>query len=108
VTGYNPLVLYGPSGTGKSHVAGVWRPCGRPANRRDRVVSTTAVDFARELAEAIESQAVEEFRTKYRTASLLVFEDLGRLASRHSGKLNARRSLFTRSTRCWPSSDGWW
>ncbi len=59
---YNPLVLHGPSGTGKSHLArglaDAWRHRfpGRP------VVYTTAVDFARELADAIETQAVVDFR----------------------------------------------
>ena len=72
----------------------VWPPCGRRANRRHRVVCTTAVDFARELADAIESQAVEEFRAKYRTAVLLVFEDLGQLATRKSGKLSAQEELI--------------
>lgn len=90
---YNPLVLFGPSGTGKSHlaqgVAAVWKA----RDRRQRVVSTTAVDFARELAEAIETQAVEEFRAKYRTAALLVFEDLGQLATRRSEKLNAQEEF---------------
>ena len=94
VIGYNPLVLYGPSGTGKSHVAGGLAELWKARNRRQRVVSTMAVDFARELADAIESQAVEEFRTKYRTANLLVFEDLGQLATRRSGKLSAQEELI--------------
>ena len=114
--GYNPLVLYGPSGTGKSHLAlglaAAWKdrnvagtrrvpdrlphtPCAdyiKPHaeraeyNKRPRVVCTTAVDFARELADAIETQAVEEFRAKHRGAAMLVVEDLGQLATRKSGK----------------------
>jgi chromosomal replication initiator protein len=54
----------------------------------------TAVDFARELAEAIETQAVEEFRAKHRGASLWVVEDLGQLATRRSGKLSAQEELI--------------
>ena len=90
---YNPLVLHGPSGTGKSHIARGLAAAWKARDRRQRVVLTTAVDFARELADAIESQAVEEFRTKYRTADLLVFEDLGQLATRKSGKLSAQEEL---------------
>jgi chromosomal replication initiator protein len=79
---YNPLLLHGPSGTGKSHLAR-----GLLAAWRDRfpgqpVVYTTAVDFARELADAIETQAVVDLRARYRTASLLVFEDVGRLVDK--------------------------
>jgi chromosomal replication initiator protein len=63
-------------------------------NRRQRVVVTTAVDFARELTDAIESQAVDEFRKKYRAAGLLVFEDLGQLATRKSEKLSAQEEFI--------------
>jgi chromosomal replication initiator protein len=113
--GYNPLVLYGSSGTGKSHLArglaAAWKArASRPQedianvpaegqvgnlshNSPRQVVYTTAVDFARELAEAIETQAVEEFRAKHRGATLLVVEDLGMLATRKSDKLSAQEEL---------------
>jgi chromosomal replication initiator protein len=87
--GYNPIILYGPSGTGKSHLAlgmaAAWK-----ARNRHRAEYVSAVDFARELADAIETQAVEEFRAKYRRAGLLVFEDIGRLVNRKSEKLSAQ------------------
>ena len=111
---FNPLVLYGPSGTGKSHLArgmaAAWKARDNVLltvrarksphaereeyNTRQRVVCTTAVDFARELAEAIDTQAVEEFRAKHREAALLVVEDLGMLATRKAGKLNAQEELI--------------
>ena len=37
---------------------------------------------------------MEEFRVKYRTANLLVFEDLGTLAVGKSGKLNAQEEFI--------------
>jgi chromosomal replication initiator protein len=103
--GYNPLVLYGSSGTGKSHLArglaAAWKARDRQPhaehaehNRRPRVVCTTAVDFARELADAIETQTVDEFRAKHRGAAMLVVEDLGQLATRKSGKLSAQEELL--------------
>jgi chromosomal replication initiator protein len=86
---YNPIVLYGPSGTGKSHLAlglaAEWK-----VRHRRRVECVAAVDFARELADAIETQALEEFRRKYRQADLLVFEDIGRMVNRRSEKLSAQ------------------
>jgi chromosomal replication initiator protein len=92
--GYNPLVLFGPSGTGKSHLArGLAAVCKSP-DRRHRAIYCTAVEFAQELAEAIETQAVEEFRAKYRKAALLVFEDLGHLATRKAGKLSAQEEFI--------------
>jgi chromosomal replication initiator protein len=92
--GYNPLVFYGPSGTGKSHLVQGLVAAWKARDRRQRVVLTTAVDFARELADAIESQGVDEFREKHRGADLLVVEDLGMLATRKSGKLNAQEELL--------------
>jgi chromosomal replication initiator protein len=109
---YNPLVFCGPSGLGKSHLVhglvAAWKARFKgdsptfvdtktgavPRDRRQRVVCTTAVDFARELAEAIESQGVDEFREKYRGAHLLIVEDLGMLPTRKSGKLNAQEELL--------------
>ena len=91
---YNPLVFYGPSGTGKSHLAEGLAAAWKTRNRRQKVVCTTAVDFARELADAIETQAVDEFRAKYRGAALLVIEDLGMLIGGKSGKLNVQEELI--------------
>ena len=91
---YNPLVLCGPSGTGKSHLArgleAAWK-ARRPRCRRS--VYTTATDFARELDEAIERQAVDDLRAKYRTVSLLVFEDLGRLADKPAAQTELIHTL---------------
>lgn len=94
VNGYNPLVFYGPSGTGKSHLAHGLADAWKARNRRQRVVCTTAVDFARELADAIETQGVDEFRAKHRSAGFLVIEDLGMLATRKSGKINVQEELI--------------
>ncbi len=90
---YNPIFLYGPSSTGKSHLAQGLASAWKARHRRARVQCTTVVDFARELAEAIESQGVEEFRVKYRQAALAVFEDLGELGRKRSEKLSAQEEL---------------
>lgn len=90
---YNPLVLYGPSGTGKSHLAEGIAAAWRASHRRSRVIHVAAVDFARQLADAIETQAVDEFRGKYRGADLLIVEDLHRLVARRPEKLNTQEEL---------------
>jgi chromosomal replication initiator protein len=91
---YNPIVLYGPSGTGKSHLAQGLAAAWKARHRRKHVQCTTVVDFARELGEAIDSQGVEEFREKYRQADLVVFEDLGELGQKRSEKLSAQEELI--------------
>jgi chromosomal replication initiator protein len=90
---YNPLLLYGPSGTGKSHLARGLAAAWRSRHCGGRVVCTAMVDFARELAEAIEAQAVEDFRAHWRGAALAVFEDLGDLAGRDAAQEELIRTL---------------
>jgi chromosomal replication initiator protein len=93
-TAWNPLLIYGPSGVGKSHLAQGIAAAYRAAHRRRKVICTTAADFARSLAEAIETQAVDEFRAKHRGAAMLVIEDLGGLVRRQASKLNVQDELI--------------
>src|SRR5208282_5371973 len=60
---------------------------------QSRVAYTTAVDFAREMADAFETQAVEDFRARYRGVSLAVFEDVGELAAKPSAQEELARTL---------------
>jgi chromosomal replication initiator protein len=90
---YNPLVLYGASGTGKSHLARGIAAAWQTHYPGGRVVSTVAVDFARELAEAGEAQSVEDFRAHWRGADLAVFEDVADLAGRDAAQVELIRTL---------------
>lgn len=90
VSAYNPIVFQGPSGTGKSHLVGGLARGWKASRRALSVVHTTAADFARDLGEAIETQTVSDFHTRYTTASLLALEDLEALA----GKWAAQRELL--------------
>jgi len=84
---YGPLVLCGASGTGKSHLARA------VAGSRDDCVYTTAADFARELADAINAQAVREFQARYRSAALLVLEDIGQLCGKRAALAEFQHTL---------------
>lgn len=87
---YSPIVLYGPSGSGKSHVALGIAAAWTVRSRRRPALCMTAVDFARELNDAIETQSVEDFRDRYRRTSLFILDDVGHLADR----LTAQRELM--------------
>jgi len=77
---YNPLLLYGAPGTGKSHVArGLvqrWRSLDRD------VVYTDGADFARDFATAIDNETIVGWRARQRDTSLLVLEEIHQLASK--------------------------
>jgi len=83
---YNPLVFYGNSGTGKSHLARGLAAAWQARRPRKRVEVTHAKDFARELLDAIEAQAVDDMRLRFRTADLVVFEQLELLAEHRAAQ----------------------
>lgn len=73
---YNPLVLCGGVGLGKTHLATaiaheVWKH-----SRRSRVVLLTAEAFANELVRAFRLSSVEPFRQKFRQADVLIVDDV--------------------------------
>ncbi len=84
---YSPLVLHGPSGTGKSHLAQA------VAQSRASATCTHAADFARELAKSIDDNTVHDWRAKYRTAKMLVFEDITHLADRPAAQAELLHTL---------------
>jgi chromosomal replication initiator protein len=75
-TPYNPLVLHGPSGTGKTHLAGGLGMDHQRRHPADRVVYVSGSDFARDYADAVDRHSVDQFRRGYRTARMLVIDGL--------------------------------
>ncbi len=90
---YNPLLFVGPSGTGKSHLASGLLGAWKSRFRRRPAVRVTATDFARQLAEAIQTKTTEDFARRYRRLSLLVFEDLQHLAEKGAAQRELRFTL---------------
>jgi chromosomal replication initiator protein len=83
---FRPLMLYGPPGSGKSHLAQGLAEQWARLNPHDRVVAVEASEFAAELNDAIESHTVSTWRRRYRQANLLVVEQLDALARRGSAQ----------------------
>jgi len=76
------VVVYGPSGVGKSQLA---RQIARQAaieNPDVRLLNLTATEFSIELAKASQSEMFDEFRTTYRRLDLLICEDIQALQKR--------------------------
>ena len=85
-----PWSFSGPSGVGKTHLALAVVAHWKAQPDHPPVKYAVAIDYARELAEAIETKTLDEFGVAYRRASLLVLEDLQHLA----GKQAAQRELL--------------
>jgi chromosomal replication initiator protein len=74
------LVLYGASGTGKTHLVEGLLEAWSTHLAGDVIVTLDGSEFARRYADAVERDDVETFRRHVRGADLLVLEDAGRLA----------------------------
>ena len=87
---YNPLLIYGDSGLGKTHLL---YAIGHEVKKRDRslkVVDIKGDDFTNELIAAIQNATQEAFREKYRTADLLLVDDVQFIA----GKVQTQEEFF--------------
>lgn len=75
----SPLVLYGPSGSGKSHLLSGMMGMLLKQRPTLNVVSTGGSDFAREISAAIRQEVTSPLRARFHSADLFVLEDLQEL-----------------------------
>lgn len=71
---YNPLFVFGPPGSGKTHLLQAMGHLAREGGARVRYV--TAEVFTNELILALRRRRPEEFRQRYRSLDLLLVDDI--------------------------------
>ncbi|MBQ9980336.1 MAG: chromosomal replication initiator protein DnaA [Oscillospiraceae bacterium] len=81
---YNPLLIYGESGLGKTHLLYAISNAIKEANPGFKVVYIRGDEFTNELISAISSGRNVEFREKYRGADLFLMDDIQFIAGRES------------------------
>jgi chromosomal replication initiation ATPase DnaA len=79
---YNPLFIHGPSGVGKSHVVHALGNAVRTSWPRKTVACLSASVFVEELIAAMQERAVERWRARYRSADVLILDDVHQLADK--------------------------
>jgi chromosomal replication initiator protein len=79
---YNPIVLCGPTGVGKSSVAHTLAAHRKAALGLKNVIALSAIDAARELAHALETSSEDDLRNRYQGCDLLFIDDIDRLTDR--------------------------
>ncbi len=81
---YNPLFIYGESGLGKTHLLYAITNEMKKNNPNVRIVYKKGEDFTNELIASIQNGSTSAFREKYRTADVLLIDDIQFIAGKES------------------------
>lgn len=92
---YNPLVIYGPSGVGKTHLLLAIKNNIKKKLPSKRVEYIRGEDFTNQLIQAIQEGkiglgTIDDFRNKFRTADVLLIDDIHFIA----GKEQTQEEFF--------------
>lgn len=89
-TAYNPLFIYGGVGVGKTHLMHAVANVVLNKKPGTRVVYCMGEEFLNEIIEAIQTKSARLFKQKYRSAKLLMVDDVQFIA----GKQTAQEEFF--------------
>jgi chromosomal replication initiator protein len=89
----SPVVFYGASGSGKSHLAHGLAEVWKRLRPNESVVLVKASEFAQQYAKAVDKHSVAAWRAPFRSADLLVLEDLIQLASKAAAQIELSQML---------------
>ena len=79
---YNPLLIYGDSGLGKTHLLYAIANVIRRNDQNAKIVYIKGDQFTNELIDAVRSGKNFEFRDKYRNADLFLMDDIQFIAGK--------------------------
>ncbi len=79
---YNPLLLHGTSGVGKTHIAHALGNALRTAWPMKSVACLSAATFAEDFVGALQGGSVERWRARFRAADVLIVDDVQHLADK--------------------------
>ena len=95
ISSYNPLVIYGPSGVGKTHLMLAIKNHMKKINPNKKIEYIRSEDFTNQLITALQEGklgmgSIDDFRNKYRTADILLIDDIHFIA----GKEQTQEEFF--------------
>lgn len=88
--GYNPLFIHGGPGLGKTHLMQAIGQEWLRTRPNSRVVYLTCEKFTNEFIDALRKGDIEKFRKRYRTAELMLIDDVQFIA----GKERSQEEFF--------------
>jgi chromosomal replication initiator protein len=89
-TAYNPLFIYGGVGVGKTHLMHAVANAVLARKPNMPIVYCMGEEFLNEIVEAIQTKTARRFKQKYRSAQLLLVDDVQFIA----GKQTAQEEFF--------------
>ena len=89
-TAYNPLFIHGGVGVGKTHLMHAVANSILSRKPNTRIVYCMGEEFLNEIVEAIQTKTARQFKQKYRSAQLLMVDDVQFIA----GKQTAQEEFF--------------
>ncbi len=75
-TSFNPLVIYGGTGLGKTHLIQAIGNYALANGKAERVIYVSSEKFTVEFVDAIQSDRISEFSSFYRSMDLLIVDDV--------------------------------
>ncbi|HEX8964994.1 MAG TPA: chromosomal replication initiator protein DnaA [Patescibacteria group bacterium] len=87
---YNPLFMYGPVGVGKTHLMQAIANEVYNKNPDVKIIYITSEEFTNEVVEAIRSNDTAKMKRRFRSANLLIIDDVQFIA----GKDRVQEELF--------------
>ncbi len=87
---YNPLFLYSPPGMGKTHLLSAVQYSLKKSDPSLNIIYVTGEAFTNDIINAIRDKSTSDFRRKYRSADVLMVDDIQFI----SGKESTQEEFF--------------
>lgn len=75
-TAYNPFLIYGDVGLGKTHLMQAIGNKAWEANPRLKIICITAEDFTNDFIKSIHEKNMSSFKNRYRSVDMLLIDDI--------------------------------
>ncbi len=87
---YNPFIIYGGSGLGKTHLMQAAGHLAKEKNPNIKVIYVPLMDFVRNITSSLRHNSIEDIKTFYQSADLLLVDDIHLIA----GKEKSQEEFF--------------